>query len=53
MIRQAKVIGSNEIVNVVKSDIDMSVETYTRYIYKEINGTREWFDHELYFKGTD
>lgn len=46
---KAKVIATGEIVNVIKSDIDTTLSVITRYIYKEIDGVREWYDHELFF----
>lgn len=46
---KARVISTREIVDVIAVDIDDTLSVITRYIYKEIDGAREWYDHELYF----
>lgn len=46
---KAKIIATGEIVNVIAVDIDDTLSVITRYIYKEIDDIREWYDHELFF----
>ena len=46
---KAKVIATGEIVDVIAVDVDDTLSVITRYIYKEIDGIREWYDHELFF----